>query len=83
MILTTLSTEPKQTLYFYKETGFHTFKMALESLLEPVTWVDEQILREYTKLVQIGESKGIGKYSLATGLNIVAKVFLTPAFLMS
>jgi hypothetical protein len=57
--------------------------MALESLLKPVKWVDEQILREYTKLAQKGESKGIGKYALATGLNGVAKLFLMPAWFIS
>jgi len=45
--------------------------------------VDKQILREYTKLAQKGEGKGIGKYALATGLNGAAKMFLMPAWAVS
>ena len=43
--------------------------MGLESLLKPVRWVDEQILRQYTKLTKKWEDKGRSRYSLAMMCN--------------
>lgn len=43
--------------------------MKLESLLKPVKFVDEQILRQYTKLTNKWEDKGHSKYGLANIAN--------------
>lgn len=39
--------------------------MSLDTLLRPFRWVDEQILRQYTKLAQCLEAKGKSKYASA------------------
>jgi hypothetical protein len=57
--------------------------MSLDSLLEPVKWVDKQILREYSRLTQKAEGKGLNKYCLASSLNLGAKLFLIPASIIS
>ena len=44
--------------------------MSLESLLAPVKWADEQVLRQYTKLTKRWEEKGRSKYSLASYFHI-------------
>lgn len=57
--------------------------MSLESLLMPIKWADEQVLRQYTKLAQNGEKKGISKYVIANGLNGVAKLFFMSGWVTS
>ncbi len=44
--------------------------MVLEDLLKPLQYVDEQILREYTKLTQAWEKSGKSKYLLSNSFNI-------------
>lgn len=44
--------------------------MGLESLLKPVKWVDEQILRQYTKAAKKWEENNWNKYSLTTALSL-------------
>lgn len=48
--------------------------MSLESLLKPVQWADEQVLKYYTKKTEAWEEKGRSKYSLAQICNGVASV---------
>ena len=44
--------------------------MALDSLLKPVKFVDEQILRQYTKITKKWEDKGHSRYTLSNMINI-------------
>ncbi|MEK6939933.1 MAG: hypothetical protein AABX31_04345 [Nanoarchaeota archaeon] len=44
--------------------------MSLESLLKPLQWADEQVLRYYTKKTEEWEEKGRSKYSLAHIFNL-------------
>ncbi len=57
--------------------------MSLESLLKPVQWADEQVLRYYTKKAEAWEKKGRSKYSLAHLYNLSGAaaniVFMTQA----
>lgn len=46
--------------------------MSLESLLKPIRWADEQILRYYTKKAEAWEEQGRSKYSLAQICNVAA-----------
>ena len=46
--------------------------MSLESLLKPIQWADEQVLRYYTKKTEAWEEKGRSKYSLAQICNVAA-----------
>ncbi|MDP3698554.1 MAG: hypothetical protein Q8R47_03125 [Nanoarchaeota archaeon] len=46
--------------------------MSLESLLKPLRWADEQVLRQYTKQAEAWEEKGRSKYSLAHLYNLTA-----------
>jgi len=46
--------------------------MSLESLLKPLQWADEQVLRQYTKQAEKWEEKGRSKYSLAHLYNLSA-----------
>jgi len=47
--------------------------MALESLLKPVKWVDEQVLRQHTKVAKyVEDRKGISKNTLSDILSGVA-----------
>ena len=44
--------------------------MSLDTLLKPLQWADEQILRYYTKRTEAWEEKGRSKYSLAQICNL-------------
>lgn len=44
--------------------------MSLESLLKPAKWVDEQVLRQYTKLTTRWEKKDRSRYLLSNLINI-------------
>ena len=44
--------------------------MSLEYLPKPVKWLDEQVLRQYTKLTKKWEDKGRSRYSLAHLFNL-------------
>lgn len=44
--------------------------MSLESLLKPLQWADEQVLKYYTKKTEAWEEKGRSKYSLAHLYNL-------------
>ena len=44
--------------------------MSLESLLKPLQWADEQVLRYYTKKAEAWEEQGRSKYSLAHLYNL-------------
>ena len=46
--------------------------MSLESLLKPLQWADQQVLRSYTKQAENWEEKGRSKYSLAHLYNLTA-----------
>lgn len=46
--------------------------MSLESLLKPIQWADQQVLKYYTKKTEEWEEKGRSKYSLAQVCNIAA-----------
>lgn len=46
--------------------------MSLESLLRPIQWADEQVLRYYTKKTEAWEEQGRSKYSLAQVCNVAA-----------
>src|SRR3989344_5884792 len=48
--------------------------MTLDKILKPVKFVDEQILRQYTKLTKKWEDKGKNKYTLAIMFNAPAWV---------
>ncbi len=48
--------------------------MTLDEILKPVKFVDEQILRQYTKLTKKWEDKGRSKYTLAILFNAPAWV---------
>lgn len=48
--------------------------MGLESLLKPVKWIDEQILREYTKITKKWEDKERNKYILAGALSVAGYI---------
>ena len=43
--------------------------MALKNLLKPLKFVDEQVLRQYSKLIKKWEDKGRSRYSLARIFN--------------
>lgn len=49
--------------------------MPLESLLKPVGWTDEQVLRQYTKLTKKWEAKGRSRYALSNWVNIPCLMF--------
>src|SRR3989344_1061342 len=55
--------------------------MSLESLLKPIQWADEQVLRYYTKKTEAWEEKGRSRYTLAQIYNGIASganiVYLT------
>ena len=51
--------------------------MGLESVLKPVKWIDEQMLRQYSKLTKKWEDKGGNKYTLAQIAN-TPSLFLIP-----
>ncbi len=44
--------------------------MSLESLLKPLQWADEQVLKYYTRKTEAWEEKGRSKYSLAHIFNV-------------
>ena len=44
--------------------------MSLESLLKPLQWADEEVLRYYTRKAETWEEKGRSKYSLAHLYNL-------------
>ena len=46
--------------------------MSLDSLLQPLQWADEQVLRYYTKKTEEWEGKGRSRYSLAQICNGIA-----------
>ncbi|MEK6899759.1 MAG: hypothetical protein AABX05_01415, partial [Nanoarchaeota archaeon] len=46
--------------------------MSLESLLKPVQWLDEKVLKLYTQQTAAWEEKGRSKYSLAHLYNLTA-----------
>lgn len=48
--------------------------MKLESLLKPAKILDEQIIRQYTKLTKMWEDRGHSRYSLALAFNLTAMV---------
>ena len=49
--------------------------MGLESVLKLVKFVDEQILRQYTKLTKKWEDKGHSRYTLSNMFNIPCTIF--------
>ena len=55
--------------------------MSLESLLKPIQWADEQVLRYYTRKTEAWEEKGRSRYTLAQIYNGIASganiVYLT------
>jgi len=53
--------------------------MALESLLKPVKWADEQILRQYTEWgKKFNLDEGRKRYWTGLGLNLTFHFFNTP-----
>ncbi len=57
-------------------------KKTLEELIKPIKYVDEQVLRQYTKLAKKVEARRISKYKLASYLNITAAGFSIPASIL-
>lgn len=51
--------------------------MGLESVLKPLKWIDEQVLRQYSKLTKKWEDIGGNKYTLAQIANTLS-LFLIP-----
>ena len=51
--------------------------MKLESLLKPAKILDEQILRQYTKITKKWEDRGHSRYSLAHAFNLTSIAALT------
>ncbi len=49
------------------------YRMALESLLKPVKWIDEQVLRQHTKVaIYVEDKKGVSKNTLSDILSGIA-----------
>ncbi len=46
--------------------------MTLDEILKPAKWVDEQVLRQYTKIAKKWEDKGYSRYTLSNLINIPA-----------
>lgn len=47
--------------------------MSLEKIIKPFKWVDEQVLRQYTKLAKKWEDKGRNIYYLSSTVGMPAK----------
>jgi len=54
--------------------------MSLESLLKPVKFVDEQILRQYTKIAKKWEDKGRNIYALSLFFSFPGIMLITDSF---